>query len=350
MPISIVKPAECIAENLPVISDACNAYSSNVISIKCSGHGKKEKVRLEEKDEGFSLAIASPPTLQKASASSEFLPAVKASKMLDQHLQEPAYAGKYAACLERALSLSLTELQKLYPAEYNSIRSRKQQAKARHIKFDDRLKDFRDWLIHIGPRPAEGWTVDRKNNHKGYVPGNISWQPKLRQTQNRKVTKWHKADGKLLTTKQLAAHLELSYNCVYKRLQSGWSIDRLLASHQKVSGIKSWQFPADLAHILEPKYRNRKAFLQTRLNWYIEYLNNVYLKNILTAEEQAFISERIDLAEKELDEFLRQEWKEAKEERDELFAAMSGSSDFGKPLPLTEEEKKTNYEKYDGQL
>ena len=88
-----------------------------------------------------------------------------------------AYAKNYAECIERALLLRLIELQTLYPAEYNFMRSRKQQAKNRHIKFDDRLKDFRDWLIHIGPRPAEGWTVDRKNNYKGYVPGNISWQP-----------------------------------------------------------------------------------------------------------------------------------------------------------------------------
>jgi hypothetical protein len=201
-----------------------------------------------------------------------FSTAVKPSPFVMAQLENADYRERYAQCVERAKTWALSRLQKFYASEYNSIRSRKQQAKSRHIAFDDRLKDFRDWLIHLGPRPAAGWTVHRIHHYKGYQPGNLKWATKEEQTAIRKVTKWHKVNGKHVTTKQFACLLGISYMCLYKRLRNGWTIARLLETTKKESDINAWTFPSEVAHVLAPLYAQRKHPNQSRVDWYISYL------------------------------------------------------------------------------
>ena len=203
-----------------------------------------------------------------------FEPALKPSKFVTANLVNPEYASAYKEAVELALTCTKTELQNFYTTEYNSHRSRKQQAKERHIKFADSLKDFRDWLIHTGPRPCEGYTVDRINYAKGYIPNNLRWASKLKQTQNRKVTKWHvMPDGIALTTMQLAKRLDLPYKTLYKRLSTGWTIERLIASNDAPPTLAGWKFPEPLFKHCEPLYRqNRKHFTTTRIDWFLMYL------------------------------------------------------------------------------
>ena len=205
-----------------------------------------------------------------------FIPAVKQSAFVTTNLCDPEYAARYTAVVADALSMTKGQLQSRYPAEYNSLRSRRQQAKHRHIKFDDRLKDMRDWLIHIGPRPAEGFTVDRINTTaKGYKPGNLRWATKSQQTRNRKVTRWHQLpDGSRLTTKGLAKHLGLPYLTIYKRLRNGWTLDRLLQQNQFPS-LESWRFPPDLARYCQPIYQRRTKHQQLRIDWFIGHFYDV---------------------------------------------------------------------------
>lgn len=353
-------------ENLPTVSDAydasygwpltgkssglapCSPSSEQYIHSSVKGTGNAEKLEITSGlglglGVGFKASasaiwrtIGRCPSVQAVSKSSPFVPATKPSRLLILHLKNSSYADRYIECCTRLLSLSLTELQKLYPAEYNSMRSRKQQAKTRHKKFDDSLKDFRDWLIHLGPRPAEGWTVDRKNNYKGYVPGNISWQPKLQQTHNRKITKWHSVDGSPFTTKRLAKHLGLSYNCVYKRLRNGWSLQRLLETLGKSSGIESWRFPADVALRLEPKYRARTARKQSRINWYINYLEQ-WLQKILDkdgdGDEYMQVSNWLDEAKGEMEILYNEQFQAEILERKALYSIMRSRTTNCEPEP-----------------
>jgi hypothetical protein len=47
---------------------------------------------------------------------------------------------------------------------------------------------FANFLADIGPRP-EGTTLDRRNNARGYMPGNIRWATPIMQAQNRRPPK-----------------------------------------------------------------------------------------------------------------------------------------------------------------
>lgn len=206
-----------------------------------------------------------------------FVPAVKVSDFVKAYLAqgEHDYSARYAQAVGDALTLSKTELQRAYPAEYNSLRKRRDQAKERHIKFADSLKDIRDWIIHLGPRPYAGLTVDRIKSAKGYVPNNLRWATKTVQTQNRNVTKWHQLpDGSRATIAMLANKIGLSYNATWKRLKSGKTVASLLGDKPK--SIKDWTFPKELALYCESRYhQNRKTFTTSRLEWFIDHLDSI---------------------------------------------------------------------------
>lgn len=254
--------------------------------------------------------------MQASMSSALFTPAVKPSRFVLVNLSVPTYATRYAECIKNAQSWSLTRLQTFYKHEYNSLRSRKQQAKHRHIKFDDRLKDFRDWLIHLGLRPASGWSVHRMSNYKGYQPGNLKWATKPEQTEMRNVTKWHDVNGKKLTTQKFADFLGVSYTCLYKRLQRGWTVQRLLDAQKKHTGIKAWNFPSKLAHHCEPLYKGRKHYSQSRLDWYIAYLKTLLKASnlIQVADEhakQVALAKELQRAEDECRVLLQEQHEQA---------------------------------------
>jgi hypothetical protein len=265
-----------------------------------------------------------------------FTPAVKISGVTQAMVKAyPDYAIRYGRCQTHVQEWPLTKLEQHYTKEYNSLRSRKQAAKRQHLTFDVRLKDFRDWLIHLGPIPADGWTVDRMNNYRGYEPRNIKWSTKQEQTQNRKVTKWHNVNGKHMTTMQLSKHLGLGYTRVYKRLQRGWSVDRLLEEQKKHGGIKAWNFPPEAALLLEPLYAQRKPYNQSRLDWYIAYLKkwiqefeNAAILSAKNEKDVLMLYQKLDMAAADLKKLLQEQREQDEAEVTALIAAFEGPSKF----------------------
>ena len=52
---------------------------------------------------------------------------------------------------------------------------------------DEFRYDFMAFYNHIGPKPKDGkWSVDRIDNTKGYVRGNIQWADDFTQARNRR--------------------------------------------------------------------------------------------------------------------------------------------------------------------
>jgi hypothetical protein len=61
----------------------------------------------------------------------------------------------------------------------------------RGIKMcEEWLNDFAAFLAHIGPC-APGLSLDRKDNNRGYEPGNVHWATREEQTANRKKSNQH---------------------------------------------------------------------------------------------------------------------------------------------------------------
>jgi hypothetical protein len=91
-----------------------------------------------------------------------------------------------------------------------------------HPEWED-FEAFRDYVNdHLGTRP-DGMSLDRKDNAKGYVPGNLRWATRIQQVRNRKsnviitvgdisrcLTEWAEVTG-------IPAHV------IHSRRRAGWT-------------------------------------------------------------------------------------------------------------------------------
>jgi hypothetical protein len=132
-----------------------------------------------------------------------------------------AASHKYLADID---ALSRTALSKKYKAEYNSWRNMKQRQKKGAV-IDAEFDDFRSFLRHVGPRPAENQTLDRiDNKNPKYGPGLVRWADKTTQNNNRSNSiHLVDADG---TTRPLTEWAEITgqrADTLRQRLRNGWT-------------------------------------------------------------------------------------------------------------------------------
>lgn len=91
----------------------------------------------------------------------------------------------------------------------------------RGITFCDEWNDnFLAFLAHMGPRP-KGTSLDRRNNNRGYEPGNCRWATKIEQMNNTSFNRHVMALGKTQTLSQWAAETGLKVGTIWKRLKDG---------------------------------------------------------------------------------------------------------------------------------
>lgn len=76
---------------------------------------------------------------------------------------------------------------------------------------------FVRFLAEVGPRPSRDYTLDRIDNDKGYVPGNMRWATKPEQQQNRDLPTYY---GR--TSEEWARILSVKPTTIRKRRERGW--------------------------------------------------------------------------------------------------------------------------------
>lgn len=90
----------------------------------------------------------------------------------------------------------------------------------RGITVCERWQKFENFLADMG-EPAEGLTIDRNDNDKGYEPGNCRWATRIQQNLNRRSVKLHEVEGQKLAVTQIARRYELPKETVRTRIKSG---------------------------------------------------------------------------------------------------------------------------------
>lgn len=84
-------------------------------------------------------------------------------------------------------------------------------------------RSFAAFLADVGRKPTPTHSLDRRNNSKGYTPGNVIWATAQEQQRNTRRNRYITFRG---TRRSLAAWVEalgLDYDVIKQRLRLGWS-------------------------------------------------------------------------------------------------------------------------------
>lgn len=85
---------------------------------------------------------------------------------------------------------------------------------------DEWRSSFEAFYAHIGPRPA-GTTLDRIENSKGYVSGNVRWADAQTQARNRDCSAWISVAGNVIHLADYADQLGITLGAAHLRLKRG---------------------------------------------------------------------------------------------------------------------------------
>jgi hypothetical protein len=89
----------------------------------------------------------------------------------------------------------------------------------------DGLRNFKK---DMGKKPSCKYTIERRDNNKGYRPDNCFWATHAEQQRNNRKTRLITYDGRTLCRKDWARELGISYDALSSRFRLGWSIERAL--------------------------------------------------------------------------------------------------------------------------
>lgn len=90
----------------------------------------------------------------------------------------------------------------------------------RGITVCDRWRKFENFLADMGMPPA-GHSIERKDNDRGYEPGNCVWLPIDKQAQNRRSTVYIEVLGERLCIAEAARRLSVSASSLARWHKNG---------------------------------------------------------------------------------------------------------------------------------
>lgn len=88
---------------------------------------------------------------------------------------------------------------------------------------------FDAFFADMGVKPA-GTSIDRIDNNKGYSPTNCQWSDKRAQANNRRTSRLINWNGEERTLADLSRIAGISIGSFWSRLNSGWSIERIMTT------------------------------------------------------------------------------------------------------------------------
>jgi len=112
-----------------------------------------------------------------------------------------------------------------YPEEWKA-----KYYKGKGITLCERWREFANFLKDMGERPSKTHSIDRKDNDKGYEPGNCRWATKAEQCRNTSRNVIVEFRGQSLCLVDAVKLTGVKYSVAQARLKKGWPVDRALAA------------------------------------------------------------------------------------------------------------------------
>ena len=93
------------------------------------------------------------------------------------------------------------------------------------------INDFAAFYAHIGDRPTKDHSIERIDNNKGYVEGNVKWALISEQSVNKRNVRIVEYLGEEKPLIEFCRDLGLSKGAVWYRInKAGWSVHDALST------------------------------------------------------------------------------------------------------------------------
>ena len=110
---------------------------------------------------------------------------------------------------------------------------------ARGIGLHPPWFSFDVFLKEIPPCPDESLTLDRIDNSKGYIPGNLKWATRTEQANNKRNNKLLHYRGRTQSLAEWCREMDRNYMTVKTRLRDGWTVSKALTTPTGARAIKN---------------------------------------------------------------------------------------------------------------
>lgn len=136
------------------------------------------------------------------------------------------------------INLSTRPMNKSLSAERNAFRDMKRRCtNPAHPDWKNyggrgiecRFATFEDFFAAVGPKPAQGWSLDRIDNARHYEPGNVRWADRVQQNRNRRNNHLVTYQGETLCLAAWAERIGIHHNTLQGRIAKGWPLERAFA-------------------------------------------------------------------------------------------------------------------------
>jgi hypothetical protein len=147
--------------------------------------------------------------------------------------QENVVSIRSPELLDDLANLSGTALRHKYPREANSHRNGKTRSKGLGFIWHPEIECFKDFLLHLGQCPGDGYTLDRiDSSDPEYAPGKVRWASKAAQTHNRHNTRYlTNSQGLTYSASEWSRRSGKPARRIMERVDRyGWSVDEALST------------------------------------------------------------------------------------------------------------------------
>lgn len=100
----------------------------------------------------------------------------------------------------------------------------------RGITICKRWHNPKNFILDMGSRPSNKYSIDRINVNKSYSPSNCRWATKKEQMRNRTNNIYITYNGRTQILADWASECGLKAGCIKDRINSGWDIEKALAT------------------------------------------------------------------------------------------------------------------------
>lgn len=105
----------------------------------------------------------------------------------------------------------------------------------RGINVCNRWNDYVNFISDMGKRPGKEYSIDRRDNDKGYCPENCYWATKIEQMNNRSNSVFLEFNNKNMSISQWSRELNIDKKTLYSRYENGWDTEKILLTPIKKS-------------------------------------------------------------------------------------------------------------------